>query len=395
MAMALEGIRVIDLTRLAPGPYCTMFLADLGADVIKIEPGGGRAAIALFPQTAVEGERMRAYNAEGRNKRSIVMNLKMREAREVFYKLAAKADVIIEEFRPGVVKRLGVDYETIRKINPRIVYCSLTGYGQDGPYEQVAGHDINYISTGGAQGIIGERGRRPTVIANLIADYAAGGMHAAIGILAALLARERTGKGQHVDIAMMDGVVSLMHAEAASYLATGRVPVTGDVLFFGGAPHYNIYETKDGKYISIGALEPWFYENLCKVLGREDFIAHEFTGGEKWEEIASCFREIFLTKTRDEWVNLLRETDTCVAPVYSLDEVFSDPQVIHRKMVVEIDHPTLGKVKQVGISIKLSETPGAIRSIAPRPGEHTEDILKDIGYTQEGIEDLRKSGAIA
>lgn len=393
MAMALEGIRVIDLTRLAPGPYCTMFLADLGADVIKIEPGGGRAALLILPQTDEEEVRRRAHNAEGRNKRSIVMNLKVREAQEVFYRLAEKADVIIEEFRPGVVKRLGVDYETIKRINPRIIYCSLTGYGQDGPYEQFAGHDINYISTAGAQGIIGERGGRPVVITNLIADYAAGGMHAAIGILAALMARERTGKGQHVDIAMTDGVVSMMHTEIASYFATGRVPTRGNILMFSGSPFYGVYETKDGKYISLGALEPWFYENLCKSLGREDFVAHQWNE-EKWEEIGSCFSEIFLTKTRDEWVELLRQTDTCVAPIYSLDEISSDPQLVHRKMVVEIDHPTLGKVKQVGISVKLSETPGSIRSIAPRAGEQTEEILLDLGYTKEGIEELRKSGAV-
>jgi crotonobetainyl-CoA:carnitine CoA-transferase CaiB-like acyl-CoA transferase len=390
--MALEGIRVIDLTRLAPGPYCTMFLADLGADVIKVEPGGGRAGV--MSAMIAGDERTRLHNAEGRNKKSIVLNLKMEQGQEVFYKLAKTADVIVEEFRPGVTKRLNVDYETIRKINPRVVYCSLTGYGQDGPYEQFAGHDINYISTAGAQGMIGERGGRPIVITNLLADYAAGGMHAAIGVLAALMARDRTGKGQHVDIAMTDGVISLMHAEAANYFATGRVPSTGDILMFGGAPFYNIYETKDGKYVSLGTLEPWFYENLCKALGREDFIAHEFSG-EKWAEINSFFREVFLTKTRDEWVNLLRQTDTCVAPVYSLDEVFSDPQVVHRKMVVEIDHPTIGKVKQVGISIKLSETPGEIRSLAPKAGEHTEELLLDLGYTKENIEELRKSGAIA
>jgi len=394
MTMALEGIRVIDLTRLAPGPYCTMFLADLGADVIKIEPGGGRAAMSILPLGAGEEERMRAHNAEGRNKRSIVMNLKMTEAQEVFHKLAEKADVMIEEFRPGVVKRLGVDYETISKINPRIVYCSLTGYGQGGPYEQVAGHDINYISTGGAQGMIGERGGRPIVITNWLADYAAGGMQAAIGILAALMARGRTGKGQHVDIAMTDGVISLMHTEAATYFSTGKVPTTGDILMFAGIPCYGIYDTKDGKYISLGTLEPWFYENLCRALGREDFIPYEFNQ-EKWGEVTAFFRETFLTKTRDEWIQLLRQIDTCVAPVYSVDEVFSDPHVLHRKMVVEIDHPTLGKVKQVGISIKLSDTPGAIRSIAPRPGEHTDDILLNLGYTKEVIEALRKSGAVA
>ena len=388
--MALEGIRVIDMTRLAPGPYCTMFLADLGADVIKIVPGGGRAAEAILPEMAGEEERRRAYNAEERNKKSIVLNLRLEEARQVFYRLAKTADVIIEEFRPGVVKRLGVDYDTIKRMNARIVYCSLTGYGQDGPYRELAGHDVNYISSGGVLGFIGEPGGKPVVPTNIIADYAAGGMQAAIGILTALLARERTGKGQHVDIAMLDGVVSLMHAEAASYFSTGQ----GRILMFSGAPHYSIYETKDGKYVSLGALEPWFYENLCRALGREDFVPHEWSP-EKWPEIASAFSQIFLTNTRDEWVDLLRQTDTCVAPVYSLEEVFSDPQVLHRNLVVELDHPKLGKVKQVGISIKLSETPGAIRSVGARAGEHTDDMLSSLGYTGEDIANLKNLGAVA
>lgn len=393
-AMALEGIRVIDMTRLAPGPYCTMFLADLGADVIKIVPGGGRAAAAILPEMAGEEDRRRAYNPEERSKKSMVLNLRLEEARQVFYRLAKRADVIVEEFRPGVVKRLGVDYDTIKEMNPSIVYCSITGYGQDGPYRELAGHDVNYISTGGAQGILGEPGRRPIVPTNIIADYAAGGMHAAIGILAALLARERTGRGQHVDIAMLDGVVSLMHGEAASYFSTGQVPGLGHILLFSGAPHYGVYETKDGKYISLGALEPWFYENLCRALGREDFIPYEWSP-DKWPEIASAFQQIFLTKTRDEWVELLRQTDTCIAPVYSLDEVFSDPQVLHRNLVVELDHPKLGRVKQVGISIKLSETPGAIRSIGPSPGQHTDEVLASLGYTKKEIEKLKSLGAVA
>ena len=393
MTMALEGIKVVDLTRLAPGPYCTMFLADLGADVIKVEPGGGRAQ--AFSPSTMGGEHRLAYDPEHRNKKSIVLNLKEREAQEIFYKLAKDADVIVEESRPGVVKRLGVDYDTIKKINPRIVYCSITGYGQDGPYHALSGHDINYISIAGAQGIIGPRDGPPAVIANLLADYAAGGMQGAIGILAALMAREKTGKGQYVDISMTDGVMSLMHAEAAQYLSTGIVPTRGDVLFFGGMPFYNVFETKDGKYVSLGALEPWFYQNLCKMLGREDFGAYEFDKGEKRDEIFAYFREVFLTKTRDEWVELLRQADVPVAPVYTLDEVFSDPQLNHRKMVVELDHPKFGKVKQVGISIKLSETPGQIRALAPLPGQHTDEILQGLGYSKEKIEELRSSGAIA
>jgi len=394
MTMALEGIKIIDLTRLGPGPYCTMLLADMGADVIKVEAGGGRAAQVIETMDAEVEERRRAFNAEGRNKRSIVLNLKMGGAREVFYKLVKDSDVVIEEFRPGVLKRLGADYDTISKINPGIILCSITGYGQDGPYAQVPGHDINYMSTAGAQSMIGPRGGPPVMTFNLIGDYSGGSMQAALGITLALIARERTGRGQHVDISMTDGIISLMHGEAAGYFDTGRVPTRGDLLSIGGAPFYGVYETKDGKYVSIAALEPWFYANLCELLGREDLLPYEWDAA-KWDELSAEFRKIFRTKTRDEWVELLRQKDVCVAPVNSVNEVFEDPQVVQREMAVEIEHPTLGRVKQVGIGIKLSDTPGAVRSIAPRPGQHTDEILLSLGYTRESIEKLRESGAVA
>ena len=394
MTMALEGIKIIDLTRLGPGPYCTMLLADMGADVIKVEAGGGRAAQVIETMDAEVEERRRAFNAEGRNKRSIVLNLKMGGAREVFYKLVKDSDVVIEEFRPGVLKRLGADYDTISKINPGIILCSITGYGQDGPYAQVPGHDINYMSTAGAQSMIGPRGGPPVMTFNLIGDYSGGSMQAALGITLALIARERTGRGQHVDISMTDGIISLMHGEAAGYFDTGRVPTRGDLLSIGGAPFYGVYETKDGKYVSIAALEPWFYANLCELLGREDLLPYEWDAA-KWDELSAEFRKIFRTKTRDEWVELLRQKDVCVAPVNSVNEVFEDPQVVQREMAVEIEHPTLGRVKQVGIGIKLSDTPGAVRSIAPLPGQHTDDILLGLGYTRENIAELRESGAVA
>lgn len=394
--MALEGIKVVDMTRLAPGPYCTMFLADMGADVIKVEPGGGRAAMALLPQSARDEERRRAFNPEGRNKRSITLNLKIPQARDVFYRLARDADVLVEEFRPGVAARLGVDYETISAMNPSVVYCSLTGYGQNGPYREMAGHDINYLSIGGFQGITGEPGGRPVVPTNIIADYSAGGMQAAIGILTALVARQRTGRGQHVDVAMLDGVVSLMHTEASHYFSSGEVPGLGSLLgFLQGMPFYGLYQTKDGKYISLGAIEPWFYENLCKTLGREDLVQFQWADREKHKEIQAEFQEIFLTRTRDEWFELFKQTDTCAAPVLGVDEVFQDPQVLHRKMMVELDHPTLGKVRQVGISIKLSDTPGAVRSFAPTPGQHSDEILAALGYSSDEIAGLKSSGAVA
>jgi crotonobetainyl-CoA:carnitine CoA-transferase CaiB-like acyl-CoA transferase len=394
MTMALEGIKIIDLTRLGPGPYCTMLLADMGADVIKVEAGGGRAAQVIETMDAEVEERRRAFNPEGRNKRSIVLNLKMGGAREVLYKLVTDSDVVVEEFRPGVLKRLGADYETISKINPGIILCSITGYGQDGPYAQIPGHDINYMSTAGAQSMIGPRGGPPVMTFNLIGDYSGGSMQAALGITLALIARERTGRGQHVDISMTDGIISLMHGEAAGYFDTGRVPTRGDLLSIGGAPFYGVYETKDGKYVSIAALEPWFYANLCELLGRENLLPYEWDAA-KWDELSAEFRKIFRTKTRDEWVKLLRQKDVCVAPVNSVNEVFEDPQVIQREMAVEIEHPTLGRVKQVGIGIKLSDTPGAVRSVAPKPGQHTDEIMLELGYTRESIAELRGSGAIA
>ncbi|HUU63640.1 MAG TPA: CaiB/BaiF CoA-transferase family protein [Dehalococcoidia bacterium] len=394
MTMALEGIKIIDLTRLGPGPYCTMLLADMGADVIKVEAGGGRASQVIETMEAEVEERRRAFNAEGRNKRSIVLNLKMGGAREVFYKLVRDSDVVVEEFRPGVLKRLGADYDTISKINPGIILCSITGYGQDGPYAQVPGHDINYMSTAGAQSMIGPRGGPPVMMFNLIGDYSGGSMQAALGITLALIARERTGRGQHVDISMTDGIISLMHGEAAGYFDTGRVPTRGDLLSIGGAPFYGVYETKDGKYVSIAALEPWFYANLCELLGREDLLPYEWDTA-KWDDLSAEFRKIFRTKTRDEWVELLRQKDVCVAPVKSVNEVFEDPQVVQREMAVEIEHPTLGRVKQVGIGIKLSDTPGEVRSVAPKPGQHTDEIMLGLGYTRENIAELLGSGAIA
>ena len=394
MTMALEGVKIIDLTRLGPGPYCTMLLADMGAEVIKIEAGGGRASQTIESMEDEVAERRRVFNPEGRNKRSIVLNLKLDQAREVFYKLVKDADVVVEEFRPGVLKRLGVDYDTISKINPKVILCSITGYGQDGPYAQLPGHDINYMSVAGAQSMIGPRGGPPVMTFNLIGDYSGGSMQAALGITLALLARERTGRGQHVDISMTDGVVSLMHAEAAGYFDTGRIPTRGDLLVIGGAPFYGVYETKDGKYVTIGALEPWFYSNLCELIERPDLLPYEWDIT-KWDQLSEEFRKIFKTKDRDEWVELLRTKDVCVAPVYTVDEVFEDPQVLHRKMLVEMDHPTLGKVKQVGIGIKMSDTPGEVKSLAPAPGAHTDAILSDLGYDEKAIAALRDSGAVA
>ncbi|HVC31509.1 MAG TPA: CaiB/BaiF CoA-transferase family protein [Steroidobacteraceae bacterium] len=396
--LPLEGVRILDLSRLAPGPYCTMLLGDLGADVLLIEEAGAGAArrqsASRLPDDASARERAAAFNALGRNKRSVGLNLKDEAARAIFDQLARDTDVVVEGFRPGVVKRLGVDYGRLAALNPRLIYCSLSGYGQTGPYAGLVGHDINYISVGGALGVTGRPGSPPAIPMNLVADFAAGGQQAALAIVVALFAREKTGRGQYLDVAMSDGVLSLMSSAASQYFASGVVPLPGEHLLNGGAPHYNVYETSDGGWISLGSLEPWFWGNLCRALGCEEFLADEYNRA-RYPEIFARFREVFKARTRAEWFALLSETDICVAPVYRLDEALNDPHSIARGMVVELEHPAAGIVRQVGIATKFSETPGAVRSTAPLPGRDTQSVLAALGYSVAQIAELRELGAIS
>jgi crotonobetainyl-CoA:carnitine CoA-transferase CaiB-like acyl-CoA transferase len=366
--------------------------------VIRIEePGGGRRAVAEREredqERGREAEARRdAYNALNRNKRSIVLNLKAPEARAAFHELITSADVVVEGYRPGVVQRLGVDYQTLAAINPRIIGCSISGYGQDGPYRLLVGHDINYIATAGALGITGRADGPPAIPANLLADYAGGGMHAALAICIALIARERTGRGQNIDLSMTDGVLTLLASALSESYGTG-VPVRrGAHRLTGGNPHYGVYECADGRYIAVGANEPWFFENLCRVLGGEQFAGDHAATGERREHLRAFFRDTFKTRTRDEWFAYLFDKDVCIAPVYDLDEVERDPQVQARGMIVDVQHPTFGTVKQVGLSLKLSETPGAIRTAAPSRGQHTDEILAGIGWSEERIASLRAAG---
>ena len=400
MVQALEGIKVLDLSKYAPGPYCTMILGDLGADVIKVEEAGsptGRRAEQMKGTTKPPVFREFAspnspFNALDRNKRSIALNLKMAVGRRIFYQLVERADVVVEGYRPGVTKRLGVDYETLKEINHRIIYCAITGYGQDGPYRDLVGHDINYISQAGAVDVISQPGTPPPIPGNLIGDMAAGGMQGVIGILSALMARGKTGRGQFVDISMTDGVVSLLSLYLGGHFE--HRARQEDRISTGSTPANNFYKTRDGKFISIAcAAEPWFYANLCKALGCEEFIPHQ-TNPEKAPEIKEFFEQTFRSKTRDEWFNILSQLDIPVGKAYSLDELASDPQLAHRAMIVEIDHPVKGKVRQAGISIKLSETPGTIRRLGQALGENTEEVLREVGYSGEEIEKLRKEGVV-
>ena len=395
MPGALEGIKVVDLSRMAPGPFCTMALGDLGADVIRVEePGGGRMARARAGDTdEAEVRRRAAFNALNRNKRSVALNLKHQDAQEALHRLVGDADVFVEGFRPGVVSRLGCDYETLREINPRLVYCSLSGYGQDGPYSNLVGHDINYISVGGALGVIGPAEGAPTIPYNIVADYAGGGLHAAMAILAALMARQHTGKGQYVDIAISDGVAYMLASLLSEFFATGAVPTRGEMGLNGGAPYYNVYRCRDGRYISVGCIEPWFWSTLCSTLGREDLIGGQFDP-ERSEFVKSELESVFAAKDRDEWWELLSTVDNiAVAKVSSLDEVVTDAQNLHRQMVVEAGDIDGETVRQVGIGPKLSGTPGSIRTLGATVGQHTKEVLGELGYSPGQVSEMLESGA--
>ncbi len=397
MAMALEGIKVVDLSRYAPGFYVSMYLGDMGAEVVRIEEpavSGRRAGFKEAPleYKAMEDARGSAFNALERNKRRIALNLKDAEARQVFLKLVAGADVVLEGSRPGVAQRLGVDYESCRAVNPRIVYCSLTGYGQDGPYAQRAGHDINYISVAGALGLIGQRDGTPAIPGNLLADYAGGAQFAIIGVLTALLARERTGRGQFVDISMTDGVLSLLVQFTQQYFKDGEVPRPASMRLNGGVAHYQVYQCKDGRWVAVGANEPYFFENVCRLIGRPDLAGRQHDP-ERRAEIEEAFRSAFRTRTAQEWHDLLAGEETCVTKIYDLHEVFSDPQVLHRKMALELEHPQAGRARQVGFPVKLSETPASLRRFAGVKGEHTEEVLRELGYSPLDIRRLREKGA--
>ncbi|MGH7312927.1 MAG: CaiB/BaiF CoA transferase family protein, partial [Candidatus Rokuibacteriota bacterium] len=350
-----------------------------------------------------DGDRRTAFAFVNRNKRSMTLNLKAPAGQAIFRRLATSADVVVEGFRPGVMTRLGADYETLRTLNPRLVYCSLSGFGQDGPARSYPAHDLNYISLAGVLGLIGERDRKPAIPLNLIADYAGASLHGALGIVLALLARERTGRGQHVDIAYLDTTIGLLAAtpNMRFFFSDGIAPRRGEGFLGGSYPYYAIYETRDGKLLTIACTEPWLWENFCKAISRPDLVRFarrpdQFVRAANAEEEAARqeIEAIIRTRDRDEWYALLVKADVCVGKVHDIEEVVRDPQVTHRQMIVEAEHPVLGKVRQFGIAIKLSDTPGTVRSAAPLPGEHTESVLTELGLRPAEIAALRGKGVI-
>jgi alpha-methylacyl-CoA racemase len=393
----LDGIRILELARVPPAELPGMMLADMGADVLKIETP------PEHPDDP-DLQRRAAFAYVNRNKRSMALNLKVEEAQEIFRRLAATADVIVEGFRPGVMKRLGADYETVRAINPRIVYCSLSGFGQDGPYRDLPAHDMNYLSLAAILGLIGEADRKPQIPLNLIADYAGASMHGALGIMLALFARERTGQGQHVDVSYLDTSVALFAAtpNMRFFFSDGLAPRRGAGFLGGSYPYYAVYETKDGRYLTIGCTEPWLWENFCRAIDRPDLARFarkpdQFVRAANAEEVRAReeIEALIRTRTRDEWWEILTRADVCVGKVYDPEEMVEDPQVRARDMVIDLEHPTHGKVRQFGVPIKLSATPAQPRAAAPHTGEHTDDVLRELGMVADQIRDLRARKVVA
>ena len=402
MISPLNKIKILELVRVAPGAFTTMMLADMGADVLKVETPPDDVPDADSAET-IEMAKRAAFSFVNRNKRSIALNLKHVDGQHILHRLVAEADVLVEGFRPGVMARLKADYLTLSQINPRLIYCSLSGFGQDGPYQQYPAHDINFLSIAGVLNFIGQPDQQPAIPLNIVADYAGASMHGVVGILTALLARQHTGRGQLVDVSYLDTTISLLAATPVlrDYFYKGITCGRGEGALGGSYPYYTTYPTADGKRLSVGCTEPWLWENFCRAIGREDLACYalkpdHYASGADPSALAAKAEvdTIIIQKTRDEWFEYFKDKNVCVGPVYNVDEVFEDPHVKARNMVVDIEDNPCGQAHQAGIAIKLSDTPGSIRRPGPVVGEHTDEVLSALGYAATERARLRQVGAI-
>ncbi len=375
---ALKGVIVLDLSRLLPGPYASMILADHGARVIAVEDR--RFAEEYFPDNTVN-----------RGKQHMTLNLKSEPGREIFFELVRNADVVLEGFRPGVTGRLGVDYDSVRAVNPSIVYCSITGYGQIGDYAGEVGHDANYLSLAGVLDLIGEAAGRPVIPGIQIADLAGGGMNAVIGIMMALFAREKTGQGQYIDISMTDGCLSLLSLALNIQQTAGQNVRRGDWFLSHRYACYNTYETKDGRYLSIGAVENRFWKNLCVFFEVPQYAPLQYND-ERRKEILEFFEKQFRSRTLDQWKKTLKGLEICWGPVKHLSEVLEDPFFSQREMVLELAGKNGRRLKAIGAVAKLSHTPPKVSGFPPEFGENTREILLELGYNDSRIESLASQG---
>jgi len=398
-SLPLAEISVLDLTRLIPGPFCTEILADLGAEVIKIEPPGiGDYERQIRP---FQGKMAYRFMLLNRNKKSVALNLKENRGREIFLDLVRQSDVVVEGFRPGVMERLGLGYGDLKCVNEGLVYCSLTSYGHSGPNRDRVAHDINISAITGLLDLIGEAEGPPVIPGVQLVDTVTA-LYAVIGIQAALASKTKTGKGQHVDLSMHDCAFSLMFDSARYALAEGRVPVRGKERLMGGLANYNIYETKEGRYVAIGALEKTFHERLLVEMGLDEYIEDDKSvttsevNPEKEEVMKRRFKEVFRGKTLKEWRKILEPANVFFSPVETVADALEDPQLKAREMIVETVHPVAGAIKQIGSPVKLSESPVDIERLpAPLLGEHTVEILGRLGLDGEQIKELAGKGIVS
>lgn len=390
MALPLEGVRVLDLARLLPGPYATLVLADLGADVVKVEDPKGGDYVRWMPPLA--GEQSGFFHALNRNKRSLRLDLKAPGGAQALKRLVSRFDVVVESFRPGVLDKLGVGYAALQAANPRVVLCSISGFGQDGPYRGVPGHDLNYCSIAGVLAVNGPPDR-PLPLGVQVADVAGGAWPAVAGILAALVRRGSTGEGAHVDISMTEGALAMLAMQLGGAFARGAPLARGGELLNGGAACYGVYRAKDGRFVALGALEPKFFQRFCEAVGRPELAEQQFEEGGRGPRAA--LEALFATKTRDEWAQLAEGEDLCLTPVLEGDEPQADPQLCARGAFFEIATPWEGgkRIRQVATPVRFAgATPP--RRPAPELGADTEAVLREAGFTETEVAELRGAGAV-
>jgi alpha-methylacyl-CoA racemase len=391
----LHGVRVLDLTRLLPGPVATLHLADLGADVIKIEDtgAGDYAREMLAGSGREEGGMSDIFRMINRNKRGLRLDLKQVRGRDIFLELCRDADAVVEGFRPGVVNRLGIGYAAVSAINPRIVYCSISGYGQTGPYRERSGHDVNYIGYAGVGDQIGAADGPPALGNFQIADLLGGSLTPVMGILAALIDARQSGRGRYVDVAMTDAVLSHAVVALSGVTAKGTASARGSDRLSGGLPCYNVYRTADNRYLAVGALEKKFWETLCDTLGRPELKTSHIVYGADAAPVKSLLADIFRGKTQSEWAAIFAQVDCCVSPILPMHEAIDDAQLRARGMVID-PSPASGPVTQFAPPLKLSEFEFTVERQAPERGEHSEEILREAGYSDEQIKAFREAHII-
>ncbi len=393
MSGPLSGLKILDFSALLPGPFATMILADLGADVLKVEGPSRPDLMRMLPP--FEDGKSAGHMAINRNKKSIALDMKNPEASMVVKRLIKTYDIVLEQFRPGVMKRLGLDYETLKQENEKLIYCSLTGYGQTGPYKDRAGHDINYLAIAGIHGISGRTQSGPLPYGVQIADVGAGSYNSVVSILAAVIHRNQTGQGQYIDVSMTDGAMGWMTLAACGHFVGDTEPgyQTG---YLNGGSFYDCYVTSDGRYMSVGSIEPQFLAALCKGVGREDLLEKQgkiMEAGESWKPFKDELIEIFKTKTLAEWKEIFQNFDACVEPVLTLSEVMEHPQTKARNMVAEVKRPDGTFQRQINSPFRFSKTRPEMKHTGPLLGEQTDSELQEIGFSPDQIQVLKEKAA--